>query len=33
MLNLLLLKTLLKGDKVGVMITKPGHLMTGNMVR
>jgi len=25
-----LLNTALKGEKDGVMITKPGHLMTGN---
>jgi len=30
LLNLWLLKTVLKGEKDGVMITKPGHLMIGN---
>jgi hypothetical protein len=30
LLNLLLLKTVLSGEKDGVMITKPGHLMSGN---
>jgi hypothetical protein len=32
LLNLLLPKTALQGEKDGVMITKPGHLI-GNMVR
>jgi hypothetical protein len=30
LLNLLLLKTALKDEKDGVMIIKPGHLMSGN---
>ena len=30
LLNLLLLKTAFKDEKDGVMIIKPGHLMSGN---